>query len=69
MVAYDARVEVDEHYMAEALSLATHWREASGIHPEAMLGSITGADITAVGASLISLHSKHFGCVSVAKKM
>ncbi|QBC30077.1 hypothetical protein [Pandoraea sp. XY-2] len=69
MVAYDARIEVDKHYMAEALSLATHWREASGIHPKAMLGSITGADITGVGASLISLHAKHFGCVSVAKKM
>lgn len=69
MVAYDARIEVDKHYMAEALSLATHWREASGIHPKAVLGSITGADITGVGASLISLHSKHFGCVSVAKKM
>lgn len=69
MVAYDARIEVDKHYMAEALSLATHWREDSGIHPEAMLGSITGADIAGVGASLISLHSKHFDCVSVAKKM
>jgi len=69
MVAYDARVEVDEHYMAEALSLATHWREASGMHPEAKLGSLTGADIAGVGASLISLHSKHFACVSVAKKM
>lgn len=69
MVTYDARIEVDEHYMAEALSLATQWREASGIHPEAMLGSITGADITGVGAALISLHSKHFACVSVAKKL
>lgn len=69
MVAYNARIEVDEHYLAEALSLATHWREASGIHPEAVLGSVTGADVTGVGASLISLHSKHVGCVSVAKKM
>lgn len=69
MVAYDARIEVDKHYMAEALSLATRWREDSGIHPEAKLGSITGADIAGVGAALISLHSKHFGCVSVAKKM
>lgn len=69
MVAYDATIEVDEHYMAEALALATHWREDAGIHPEAMLGSITGADIAAVGAALISLHSKHFGCVSVAKKL
>lgn len=69
MIAYDARIEVDKHYMAEALSLATHWREAAGMHPEAKLGSITGADIAGVGASLISLHSKHFACVSVAKKM
>ena len=69
MVAYDARIEVDEHYMAEALSLATHWREGAGIHPEAMLGSISGADIAAVSAALISLHAKHFGCVSVAKKL
>jgi len=69
MVAYDASIEVDKHYMAEALALATRWREASGIHPKAALGSITGADITGVAASLISLHSKHFSCVSVAKKM
>lgn len=69
MVAYEACIEVDKHFVAEALSLATHWREASGIDPKAIFGSITGADITGVGASLISLHSKHFRCVTVAKKL
>lgn len=69
MVAYDARSEVDRHYMAEALALATVWREESGIHPSATLGSITGADVAGVGAVLISLHAKHVGCVVVAKKM
>ncbi len=69
MVAYDARIEVDKHYMAEALALATPWREDSGIHAKAMLGSITGADIAGVGVALISLHAKHFDCVLVAKKM
>ncbi len=69
MVAYDARIEVDKHYMAEALALATPWREDSGIHPDAKLGSITGGDIAGVGAALISLHAKHFGYVSVAKKL
>lgn len=69
MVSYDARIEVDQHYMTEALALATHWREDAGIHAKATLGSITGADIAAVGAALISLHAKHFGCVSVAKKL
>lgn len=69
MVAYDARIEVDKHYMAEALALATPWREDSGIHADAKLGSITGGDIAGVGAALISLHAKHFGCVSVAKKL
>ena len=69
MVAYDARIEVDEHYMAEALTLTIPWREDAGIHPKAMLGSITGADITGVGAALVSLHVKHFACVSVAKKL
>jgi len=68
MVAYDARSEVDQHYMAEALALATSWREASGIHPNAKLGTITGADVAGVSAALICLHSKHFACVSVAKK-
>jgi len=68
MVAYDARIEVDKHYMAEALSLATRWREDSGIHPDAVLGSVTGADFVGVGVALISLHSKHFACVAVAKK-
>ena len=69
MVAYDARIEVDEHYMAQALGLATPWREESGIHADAKLDAITGADIAGVGAALISLHAKHFGCVSVAKKL
>lgn len=69
MVAYDARIEVDKHYMAEALALATPWREDSGIHADAKLGSITGADLAGVGAALISLHAKHFGCVSAAKKL
>lgn len=69
MVAYDARTEVDKHYMAEALALATTWREESGIHPKAKLGQISGADIAGVSVALISLHAKHFGCVSVAKKL
>ena len=69
MVAYDARIEVDTHYIAEALALATPWCEDSGIHADAKLGSITGGDIVGVGAALISLHAKHFGCVSVAKKL
>lgn len=69
MVAYDARIEVDRHYMAEALALATRWREDSGIYPDAKLGSITGADIAGVGSALISLHAKHFGSVSVAKRL
>jgi hypothetical protein len=69
MVAYDARIEVDKHYMAEALALAMPWREDAGIHPDAKLGSITGGDLSGVGAALISLHAKHFGCVSVAKKL
>ncbi|MEB1260583.1 hypothetical protein VDQ16_10295 [Xanthomonas campestris pv. campestris] len=68
-MAYDARIEVDKHYMAEALALATPWREDSGIHADAKRGSITGGDIAGVGAALISLHAKHFGCVSVAKKL
>lgn len=68
MVAYDARVEVDEHYMAAALDVAGHWREAAGISPKARLGSITGADIAAMGATLISLHAKHFACVTVGKR-
>ena len=69
MVAYDARIEVDQHYMAEALAQATPWREESGIHADAKLGTISGADIAGVGAALISLHAKHLGCVSVAKKL
>lgn len=69
MVEYDACIEVDKHYMAEALALATPWREDSGIHANAKLGSITGGDIAGVGAALISLHAKHVGCVSVAKKL
>lgn len=69
MVAYDARIEVDKHYMADALRLATPWREDAGIHADAKLGAITGADVARVGAALISLHSKHVGCVLVASKM
>lgn len=68
MVAYDARIEVDEHYIAAALDVAGHWREAAGISPKARLGSITGADIAAMGATLISLHAKHFACVTVGKR-
>jgi hypothetical protein len=68
MVAYDARIEVDKHYLAEALALATVFREESGIYPDAKLGSITGGDVAGVAAALMSLHAKHFGCVLVAKK-
>jgi len=69
MVAYDARIEVDEHYVAAALDVAGHWREAAGISAKARLGSFTGADIAAMGATLISLHAKHFACVTVGKRL
>ncbi|EYC52735.1 hypothetical protein AZ34_00400 [Hylemonella gracilis str. Niagara R] len=69
MLAYDARIEVDEHYMAAAMDMAGRWREAAGIHPKARLGTITGADIVAIGAALISLHAKHFACVTVGKRL
>jgi hypothetical protein len=69
MVEYGARIEVDRHYIAEALSLTLQWREDAGIHAKAKVGATTGADIAGVGAVLISLHSKHVGCVLVASKM
>ncbi len=69
IVAYDARIEVDEHYVAAALDIEGHWREAAGISAKARLGSITGADIAAMGATLISLHAKHFACVTVGKRL
>jgi hypothetical protein len=69
MVGYSSSLEVDKHYIAKALAMVTHWQDESGIHPNAKLGTITGADIASVGSALISLHAKHFDCVSVAKKL
>lgn len=69
MVNYGARIEVDKHYMAQALALVTPWREEAGIHPDAKLGDITGADVAGVGAALVCLHVKHFGLVLVGKKL
>ncbi|TDP80794.1 hypothetical protein EV672_1109 [Aquabacterium commune] len=68
MVAYGAYIEVDKHFMAEALELATGWRASAGLHPDAKLGSITGADVASVMVALISLHLKHVYSVVIAAK-
>lgn len=68
MVAYGAHIEVDKHFMAEALELATRWRASAGLHPDAKLGSITGAEVAGVMVALISLHLKHVYSVLIAAR-
>lgn len=68
MVAYGARPEVDNHFLAKSFELLTKWRGEAGIHPNAQFGGTTGADVTAIVTIVMSFHLKHVHFVMLASK-
>lgn len=69
MIGYGALPEVDAHFLAEATELALECRAEAGIHPEAKIGDISGAELTVIITFLIALYKKHVRfCLLAIKK-
>jgi len=68
MMAYDAIPELDDHFLALALSFIIECRDVVGIDPTARLGASTGGDIVAVAMAVASLHMKHVRFAAVASE-
>jgi hypothetical protein len=59
MMGYGALPKVDDHFLATSMEFVSHARDEAGLHPEADLGHVTGADLTAIIAFVTALHMKH----------
>ena len=68
MTGYDAEPEVDAHFLGLVSRRAFDLRAEAGIHPDASLGKISGADLVSVGFMLMSFYLKHIRFVILAKK-
>ena len=58
-IGYEAREEVDSHFLTEAAELVKEWRDEAGFDPQAQIAETTGADVFAIAAIVVSLHLKH----------
>jgi len=68
IISYDMTPEVDEFYLTEVFDTVLAWRNMAGIHPEAKIKSITGADLIAVATVLVSFRLKHRDFVGIGMK-
>lgn len=68
MMGYGALPEIDDHFLAEAAELVAEWRSEAGLHPDANIDGISGADITSVITYITFLHLKHIRFSLVALK-
>jgi len=59
MMGYGALPEVDNHFLAEAAEIVAQARDEAGLHPDAKLGNITGADLSAIITFVTAVHMKH----------
>jgi hypothetical protein len=59
MTGYNAEPEVDDHFIALVAPMILQWRDEAGLHPQARLGAITGADLVSVAHLLVSFILKH----------
>ncbi len=66
MLSYDALPDVDAHFFALALELVVSWREEAGVHPSVKFKGFSGAELSVVVATVVSLHLKHMRFVSIA---
>ena len=66
MIEYGSTIEIDNHFLANAIKLVNFWRNQAGLHPDLKINNITGAELTAVVLYIVSLHLKHTHCVQIA---
>jgi len=68
MLGYDAEPDIDYHFIARVTKNAINWRDAAGIHPDARIGQISGADLTMALLLMTSAYLKHISFVNVGAK-
>ncbi|MBI2273852.1 MAG: hypothetical protein HYU70_08640 [Bacteroidetes bacterium] len=68
MMAYDTTPEIDNHFLAIAAELVQEFRNDAGIHPNADIEGVKGADLAAVMIFIVSIHLKHVHYASLAAK-
>jgi hypothetical protein len=64
-VGYDADPDLDRHFEALVTETAIEWRDEAGIHPDADIGGVSGAVLTALVLLLTSFRLKHIRFVQV----
>jgi hypothetical protein len=68
MIGYGGEEDIDEHYLSLVFDATIESRDEAGIHPDAMVGSVPGANIISVGVWLISFYLKHIHFVDLGKQ-
>jgi hypothetical protein len=68
LMSYGTTLEIDFHFLAIALMLVKDWVDEAGFHPETKIGTITGANVTAVVTILTSFALKHVEFIKIAEK-
>jgi hypothetical protein len=68
MIGYDAEPDIDYHFIALVTKNAVNWRDAAGIHPNARIGQIAGADLTMALLLITSTYLKHISFVNIGAK-
>lgn len=68
MIGYGGEPDIDLHYMAEVVQETMDWRAEAGIHPEAKIGEVSGADVCTIGLLLTSSYLKHIHFVDIGKE-
>jgi hypothetical protein len=65
MIGYGARPDIDEHYLSLVFDATIQSRNEAGIHPDAVVAGVPGAQIVAVGVWLNSFCLKHIHFVNL----
>lgn len=69
MVGYDAAPDVDDHFTAITAKLVREWTEEAGLHPDASIDGIKGAELLHAIGYVVFLHVKHVALVDCAKQL
>jgi hypothetical protein len=65
MIGYGAEPDIDEYYFELVEKRVAHWRDEAGIHPDARIGEVYGADLIGIGGLLVSFTLKHVDFVGL----
>ncbi len=68
LIGYETAPEIDRYFLFQAKELVLSWRQEAGLHPNAKIGNISGAELTTIVVILVSFHLKHVQFVMLAER-